>query len=164
MKSTFRILLVDDSKRVLNTLGQLLRQLGCRVVTANTGKLALQLLEAREFDLALVDVVMPGVGGLEVLARARELHPDLPVVMITGFGAEELEDEASRLGAADFLEKPVDAEELRDVIEDLTGRELSPAEPDPAAAGEASAPTTATPTGKRARRGGRKPKPLLFTV
>ena len=139
MREGPRILLVDDSKRVLNTLGKLLRQLGCRVVTANTGKLALQLLEAREFDLALVDVVMPGVGGLEVLARAREFRPDLPVVMITGYGAEELEDEASRLGAADFLGKPVDGDELRDVIEALTGRELSPVA-DPAAVGEALAP------------------------
>lgn len=114
---TLRILLVDDEQIVRQTLGDYLRESGHHVVEACDGPAAVRSIEACDHDLALVDVRMPGMDGFELLAKAEGLRPDMPVVMITGHADMEVAIRALRLGAADFLPKPVKLQELDAVLE-----------------------------------------------
>lgn len=114
---SLQILLVDDEPIVRQTLGDYLRASGHRVDEACDGPEALRSIEACDHDLALVDVRMPGIDGFDLLTKAEGLRPDMPVVMITGHADMELAIQALRLGAADFLPKPVKLAELDAVLE-----------------------------------------------
>jgi len=114
---SLRILLVDDEQIVRQTLGDYLRESGHRVNEACDGLEAVRSIEARDHDLALVDVRMPGMDGFDLLAKAEGLRPEMPVVTITGHADMEVAIQALRLGAADFLPKPVKLEELDAVLE-----------------------------------------------
>jgi len=116
-KRSLRILLVDDEQIVRQTLGDYLRESGHRVNEACDGLAAVRSIEARDHDLALVDVRMPGMDGFDLLAKAEGLRPEMPVVTITGHADMEVAIKALRLGAADFLPKPVKLEELDAVLE-----------------------------------------------
>lgn len=111
-----RILLVDDEPIVHQTIGDYLRDLGHRVDAAQDGLAAVPLLAAEAYDLALVDVRMPRLDGLALLAQVEQLCPGLPVVMITGHGDLEIAVQALRLDAADFLAKPIKLRELDAVL------------------------------------------------
>ena len=117
MTTPLHILLVDDEEVILETLSDYLRDAGHRVEEARNGSAALQAIEKVEYDLALVDLRMPGMDGLALLAKIQELHPDLPVVILTGHGTLETAIQALRLGAADFLTKPAKMLELEAVVE-----------------------------------------------
>jgi DNA-binding NtrC family response regulator len=112
-----RLLLVDDEPIVHQTLGDYLRSAGHEVDDAQDGPAALQFLETTDYDLALFDVRMPGMDGLSLLASAGRLRPDMPAVIITGHADLEIAVQALRLGAADFLAKPVKLLELDGVLE-----------------------------------------------
>ena len=114
-----RILIVDDEAPVRATLTSVLEDMGFRTASERNGESALQWLGRERADLVLLDVRMPGLGGLEVLRLSRALHPDLPVVMITGYADQALAREALRNGAIDFLVKPLDLEVLEDRISRL---------------------------------------------
>lgn len=101
------ILLVDDEQIIHDTLGAYLRQLGHRVDGAFDGREGVESALAGDYGLVLLDVRMPAVDGLEVLVRLREQRPELAVVLMTGHGDMEMAVRALRLGAADFLPKPV---------------------------------------------------------
>lgn len=116
-QQSLRILLVDDEQIVRQTLGDYLRESGHRVNEVCDGPAAVQSIQACDHDLTLVDVRMPGMDGFDLLAKAEGLCPDMPVVMITGHADMELAIQALRLGAADFLPKPVKLEELDAVLE-----------------------------------------------
>ena len=81
---------------------------------AKTGEEAIGIVEADEtrIDLLLTDVIMPGMVGLEILGRIKNTHPDIQVILLTGHGSTKEGIEGMRLGAFDFLMKPVDLEEL----------------------------------------------------
>jgi len=115
--AALRIILVDDEDVVFQTLGDFLRDEGHHLSEARDGLSAWESIQANEYDVALVDVRMPGLDGLSLLARVREAHPDLAVIMVTGYGGMETTVEALRLGAADFLTKPVKLPELRASLE-----------------------------------------------
>jgi DNA-binding NtrC family response regulator len=114
---SLHIVLVDDEPIVRQTLGDYLRELGHRVDEARDGPAAVRSIEACDHDLALVDVRMPGMDGFDLLPKAEGLRADMPVVMITGHADMEMAIQALRLGAADFLPKPVKLEELDAVLE-----------------------------------------------
>lgn len=111
------VLLADDEEIVCRTIGNYLRDAGHRVGEARNGSDALALIEAHDYDLALIDVRMPGVNGLTLLDRSLETRPELPVVIITGHGTMEVVIDVLRRGAADFLTKPIKLLELDAVIE-----------------------------------------------
>jgi DNA-binding NtrC family response regulator len=115
-----RILLVDDEEIVHQTLSPYLRDSGHEVDNARDGNKALKLIEAKDYDLALIDVRMPGMDGLFILSRISEMRPELSSVIITGHGNMEMVIQALRLGAADFLTKPVKLLELDAVLEKST--------------------------------------------
>ena len=112
-----RILLADDEEIVHQTIGDYLRESGQHVDAARDGLVALKAIEASDYDLALVDIRMPGMDGLSLMARVQEIRPELSVVVVTGHGNLEMAIQALRLGAADFLTKPIKLLELDAVLE-----------------------------------------------
>jgi two-component system response regulator AtoC len=111
-----RVLIVDDEKAMVLALKGLLSKEGYEVETARSGEEAIRHLETGSFHLVVTDLSMDGVSGLQVLERARALDPDVAVVMITAHGNEKLAVQAMKLGAADYLPKPFDNDELRVVV------------------------------------------------
>ncbi|MFW6164109.1 MAG: response regulator [Planctomycetota bacterium] len=102
-----RVLVVDDDQGILELLTSLLGGEGYRVSTAACGREALEALGAERPDVMLLDVQLPGMSGFEVLAAIRERHGDLPVIMMTGHGSEEVATDSLRLGADDYVAKPL---------------------------------------------------------
>ncbi len=117
------ILIVDDEKNILLTLSQSLETLQVEIDTAANGEEALAKLKEKEFDLILLDIRMPGMDGMEVLRRVREIRPDIRMIMISAYGTIELAVEAMKLGAVDFLPKPFSPQEIRDMVSRVLDRE-----------------------------------------
>ncbi len=103
------ILIVDDDPYVRESLGEILHYAGHSTVEAGDGKAAIDLLARHPVDLILLDLELPRVGGLDVLRHAQAEYPHIPIVIISGKGTIRIAVEATKLGAYDFLEKPVDA-------------------------------------------------------
>ncbi|MBW2273415.1 MAG: sigma-54-dependent Fis family transcriptional regulator [Deltaproteobacteria bacterium] len=123
-----RILVVDDAEGIRTYLASLLELRGYEVDTAEDGRSALALLEGGAApDAVLLDIVMPGIDGIETLRRIREFDADLPVVMLSVVGRASAIVEAMQLGAADFLNKPFEEEELEQALSKVTGRGRLPA-------------------------------------
>jgi two-component system nitrogen regulation response regulator NtrX len=119
MKSAHTILIVDDEPGIRRSLGESLSEEGYGTIKAESGEAALEMLGRGELDdaaMALLDVWLPGMDGLEALGRLRAALPDLPVVMISGHGSIDTALQATRLGAFDFIEKPIDLDHLLLVI------------------------------------------------
>lgn len=106
------VLLVDDEPQILNILAETLETVGIQVHTCNSGDEALAFLADTPVEVMLSDLRMPGMNGLELLQKARDLDPDLQTVILTGFGNMKSAVEALRAGAYDYLTKPIDAERL----------------------------------------------------
>jgi two-component system KDP operon response regulator KdpE len=107
-----RILVVDDESAIRRALRPPLLELGFQVVDASRGEEALQMLRAGAFDVVLLDVNMPGIGGIETLRRIRAFAPRLPILMLTVRDQEEEKVEALDLGADDYVTKPFSTREL----------------------------------------------------
>jgi two-component system, OmpR family, KDP operon response regulator KdpE len=107
-----RILVVDDESAIRRALRPPLVELGFQVAEASRGEEALQLLRATVFDAVLLDVNMPGIGGVETLRRIRTFAPRLPILMLTVRDKEEEKVEALDLGADDYVTKPFSTKEL----------------------------------------------------
>jgi len=111
-----RILIVDDELSMREYLAILLEREGYDAVVAASAEEALTRLEGALFDMVISDVQMPGLNGIELLARIKSLSPNTAVVMITAFSAAEQAVEAMKLGAYDYLSKPFKNEEIKVVI------------------------------------------------
>jgi DNA-binding NtrC family response regulator len=111
-----RILIVDDEKAILVALRGLFAKEGYQVETAASGDEALRRIETGSFHVVVTDLSMEGTSGMQVLERARACDPDVAVVMITAYGSEKAAVQAMKLGAADYLPKPFDNDELRVVV------------------------------------------------
>lgn len=111
------LLFVDDDEELLSTMVQRFSQLGFSMHKAGSGAEALRLFEQREFDVAVVDMMMPGMTGLELLEKLRAAGNDCEVLLLTGEGTIERAVAAMKLGAYDFLTKPVQTKELEALVE-----------------------------------------------
>ena len=107
------ILVVDDDAATIDILEETLRSFGCKCRTANSGFKALELIRKETFAAAICDIRMPGMDGLEVMAEARKIAPDLPFIVITGFSQEYVYDQVIEAGATDYIQKPVKLGELK---------------------------------------------------
>ncbi len=116
-----RILLVEDRESLRRMIAHALESQGHEVTSVADGEAGIAALDDRDFDLLLSDLKLPGCSGLDVLAAARRLRPALPVVVMTAYGTVSAAVEAMKLGAADFLEKPVDLGELERLVGSLAG-------------------------------------------
>ena len=110
---SIRVLIVDDEEYIRLSLSELLLYIGFEVATAANGDDALRKLAENRFDIAFMDIKIPGMNGVELLGRVREKYPDVSVIMMTGYATVENAVEAVKLGAYDFLKKPYDIEEIK---------------------------------------------------
>ena len=110
------ILIVDDEKNIRLALSMSLEKLEIPVETAASGEEALEKVAQREYELMLLDLRMPGLDGMEVLRRVSQQLPELKVIIITAYGSIDLAVEAMKLGAVDFLQKPFDANQVREMV------------------------------------------------
>lgn len=108
----YRVLLVDDEEEFVSALSERLMLRGIEVDSALNGEEALASLKEKEFEVVILDVMMPGLGGLEVLRQIKSTHPNTQVILLTGHGSTREGIEGMRLGAFDYLIKPVDIEEM----------------------------------------------------
>ena len=111
-----KVFLVDDEEEFASTLADRLRLRGFDVDVANDGETALRRVTDNPPHVVLLDVKMPVVGGLEVLARIKSIYPDIPVIMLTGVGSTRDGIEGMQAGAFDFLMKPLQIETLIEKI------------------------------------------------
>lgn len=113
---TEKVLLVDDEVDFLDTLSERMRARGMNVVTSSSGEEALKKVEREPYDVIILDLMMPGVDGLEALKVLKAKRPELQVILLTGHATVEKGIEAMKLGAIDFLEKPADINKLTEKI------------------------------------------------
>ncbi len=117
-----RILLVEDRDSLRRLLARALTDDGYQVAAAATGGEAIRLLGEHAFALVLTDLRLPDVSGLHVLAASRQAQPQVPVIVLTGYGTVGAAVEAMKLGAFDFLEKPLELPDLARLIAEAIGR------------------------------------------
>ena len=121
----FKILIIDDEKNIREGLQMALEDEGYEVLTAEDGTAGLQKALSEVVDLVITDLRMPGVGGQEILRRVTSETPGVPVIVLTGHGTVETAVEAMRMGAYDFLTKPLDLDRLSLLVKRaLQNREL----------------------------------------
>jgi len=111
------VLVVDDDRTVLSLVGRVLRDMDIRVLTARNAEAGLAELRRHQPDALLLDIMLPDGSGLEIARQVREIDPRLPVTFITVSDDSDVAIEAMKLGAYDFLLKPLDVEEVQDVVE-----------------------------------------------
>jgi DNA-binding response OmpR family regulator len=107
-----KILLVDDEKEFVETLSERIRMREHDSDVALNGEQALKKIDDDLPDVVVLDLKMPGMDGMEVLRRIRKAYPKVQVIMLTGHGSEKDEEEARKLGAFEYLQKPVEIETL----------------------------------------------------
>src|ERR687893_258712 len=111
-----KLLIVDDEQGMRQLLSIVFGREGHEVRVAENGRRALELLREEPADLIVSDVKMPDMGGIELLRAAREMLPEVAVVMMTAFATVDTAREAFKLGADDFIQKPFDIEEMKILV------------------------------------------------
>ena len=107
-----KVVLIDDEEEFSSTLAERLTLRGYETQTAASGEAGLDLVSNQPFDIAILDLLMPGMSGLDTLRQIKSVTPELPVVLLTGHGSTREGMEGMRLGAFDYLMKPLDINEL----------------------------------------------------
>lgn len=107
-----KILIIDDERGIRSSLKGILEDEGYSIKTANTGEDCLKLIRWQNFDLILLDIWLPEMDGIEVLKKIKKMDENPQVVMISGHGTVETAVKATKLGAYDFLEKPLSLENV----------------------------------------------------
>src|SRR3972149_5228023 len=115
-KATARLLIVDDELVVRDSLGKWFVSEGYHVRAVESARQALEALVRESFDVALIDIKMPGMDGMELQNRLRELDPDLLVIIMTGYASVETAVQALKRGAYDYITKPFDPDELAHLV------------------------------------------------
>jgi response regulator RpfG family c-di-GMP phosphodiesterase len=117
MKPKIKILVVDDEPGMQDWLSYELQQQGYMVVTASNGNEGLAKVGQDKFDIAIIDIMMPGMDGITFLGRLKKINPDIEAIMTTGFGTLETAIASIRKGAYDYINKPFNGDEISVVIE-----------------------------------------------
>jgi len=144
-----KVLVVDDEERVVQSIAGVLEDEGFQVASAKSGKEAIEIFQQEKPDLALVDIWMPGMDGMEVLKILKGISPGCQVIMISGHATISTAMTAVKLGAFDFIEKPVSLDLL--LPDDPPCSRSTERIGDPSTTGGTCSPTDLVPT--RDRRG-----------
>ena len=119
-----KVLLVDDEEDFLETLSSRLKMRGLKVSAVTSGEQAVSEAKEQEYDAIIVDLSMPGFDGLETLKRIKADNPNAEIIMLTGHGSIQSGIEAMKLGAGDFLQKPVELSELMTKIGEAKNKKM----------------------------------------
>jgi len=111
-----KVLLVDDEEEFVKTLAERIEMRNLKSDVALSGESALEIMDENLPDVMVLDLKMPGIDGLEVLRRTKKVYPGVQIIMLTAHGSKKDEQEARRLGAFEYLKKPVDLETLMRTI------------------------------------------------
>ena len=122
MSEKLKILVVDDNEEFCKNVTDILELKGYEVVSAYDGFKGLEAVKGNGFDLVLMDVKMPVMDGVETYRKVKEIAPDTPVIMVTAFAVEDLLREALQQGAYGSLKKPIDFDQLLELINQATGK------------------------------------------
>ncbi len=120
-----KVLLVDDEEELVRTLAERLRMRSFDVGVALSGEESLQSMEKNVPDVMVLDLRMPGMEGMEVLRRVKKTYPHVQVIILTGHGSEQDEREARRLGAFEYLQKPVNIDHLAHLLNEAYQRKIA---------------------------------------
>ena len=112
-----RVLVVDDEPMIVSLLSTILREKGWDVTEARSGTEGIDQLDRGRFDVILTDLIMPGDTGIDLLRAAKEIHPDVEVILMTGYATAETAIEAMRNGAFHYIMKPLKTEEVVNLVE-----------------------------------------------
>ncbi len=130
-----RVLLVDDEEDFLTASSQALQRRGLEVDVAPNGVTALEMVDAKQYDVIVLDVKMPDIDGIEVFRIIRRKYPNLPVILLTGHSSIDDAFQTSKDGIADYLSKPIDMDDMvariREVVVRFKQRESEDREPPP---------------------------------
>jgi len=130
LQDTIRLLLVDDEKGYVDVLANRLRKRNIQVKKAYNGSQAIQAMKESDYDIAILDLKMEGMNGLEVLRIFKKMVPEMKVIMLTGHGSHEAASEGMKLGAFDYLTKPCEFDELltrvREAYQEIRTHTISP--------------------------------------
>jgi DNA-binding response OmpR family regulator len=107
-----KVLLVDDEEEFVSTLAERLEIRGFVTEVATSGDMAISAVQDKNFDIVVLDLMMPGIGGLDVMEKIKSMHPDMPIILLTGHGSAKEKMERLEMGALDYLMKPLDIDEL----------------------------------------------------
>jgi len=121
---TEKVLLVDDEKDFIETLAERMRTRGMKVETTTSPKDAIKKTEQESFDVIVLDLMMPEMDGLKTMAALKEKNPDMQVILLTGHATVEKGIAAMKLGAVDFLEKPIDLAVLNEKIKKAKAQKM----------------------------------------
>jgi DNA-binding NtrC family response regulator len=124
-----RLLIVDDETNVRLNFRMTLETEGYEIFEARSGEQAVQLLATHSFALAILDVRMPGMGGLELLAKMRESGIKVPAMIVTAYSDVPHAVTAMKLGAIDFLQKPLRPDDFRNIVAEIIKRHARPDDP-----------------------------------
>jgi len=116
------ILIVDDEIFVLDSMQRMLSSLKYTILTAASGSAALDILTKNTVDLILLDIRIPDINGKQVCTKVREVEPDIPIILFTGMDIAGVKAFAEKEGAFAFLEKPIELDKLRPLIEAAIGK------------------------------------------
>ena len=114
----YSVLIVDDEEELATTIAERLQIRGINASTANDGETALRMIEANPPQVVVLDVMMPGLGGIEILKRMNSKNLKIPVILLTGYGSTEQGMEGMKQGAFDYLMKPCDLNILINKIQE----------------------------------------------
>lgn len=120
------VLLVDDDAGTVETLADILRAKAYQVGVANSGEAAVDMVKRSRYDAILMDIVMPGLNGVEALRAIKASAPQINVIMMTAFTRHELVQEARRQNAAAVLPKPLEMDRVLALLERVTHRNAEP--------------------------------------
>ena len=125
------VLIVEDELRLREMLHRAVREMGFNPTVAATGEAALREADKRQFDIAIVDLNLPGMGGLTMLERLRDSQPDVQAIVLTGFGDLDAARAAIRLDVVDFLTKPCALGALEESLDRARRRHFKATDPEP---------------------------------
>ena len=119
-----KVLVIDDKKIIGDLFDFTLGYSGHQIKWVPNAEEAIELVKSENFDIAFLDIVMPGRDGIATLEAIKLVSPDLPVVMMSGYSVDDKRDRSKELGAITCLKKPFEMDEIREIVRSALGKEI----------------------------------------